>query len=70
MSTRNSFDYASRQVGFGPSADINTNLHDSLLRRAMMTQEVNTYQPIGSSKTPSKGFARILRGLFTSLLLS
>jgi hypothetical protein len=68
MSTLNSLDYTSRQVGFGQNAEINTNIHDSLLRRSMMTQTANTYQPI-RSKTRSKGFGKLIQGLFSSLLL-
>ena len=70
MSTINSFDYTSRQVGFGQNAEINTNIHDALLRRTIMTQDANTYQPIRSSKTSSRGFGRMIQGLFSSLLLS
>ena len=70
MSTTNNYDYTSHQVGIGQSFEINTNMHDSLLRRSMIAQNANTYQPIRSSKTPAKGFGKLIQGLFNTLLLS
>jgi hypothetical protein len=70
MSAINSLDYTNRQVGWGQGADINTNIHDCLLTRAAMTQDAGKFQTMPSTKTPKRGITRMLRGVFTSLLLS
>jgi hypothetical protein len=70
MSYTYNHDYTIQQVGWGQGADINTSIHDHLLRKAVFTQGVEKYQPTRSRTAPTKGIARIFQGLFSSLLLS
>lgn len=70
MSYTNSHDYTIQQVGWGQSAEINTSIHDHILRKAAFTQDAGKYQPARSRKAPSRGITRAIQGLFSSLLLS
>jgi len=68
MSTINSHDYTFQQVGFGQGADINTNLHNYILCKATYTQGAEKYHPRPSRKSPTRGIARTIQGIFSSLL--
>jgi hypothetical protein len=70
MSTINNHDYTFQQIGWGQSADINANIHNHILCKATYTQGANKYQPRQSSKAPTRGIARTIQGIFSSLLLS
>lgn len=70
MSYTNSPDYTIQQVRWGQSADINTSIHDQILRKAAFTQDTGKVQPARSRKAPSRGKSKIIQALFSSLLLS
>jgi hypothetical protein len=70
MSTINSHDYTFQQVGLGQVADINTSLHNHILCKATYVQGAEKFQPSQSRKSPTRGFARTIQGIFSFLLLS
>ena len=70
MSTLNSHDYTFQQVGFGQNADINTSISDHFLGKGIYTLGADKYQPRRSRKSPTRGIARTIQGIFSSLLLS
>jgi hypothetical protein len=70
MSTINSHAYTFQQVGFGQNADINASIPNHILCKGIYTLGAEKYQPRQSRKAPTRGIARTIQGIFSSLLLS